>query len=128
MSQRTIEYAASFSLRREHEFRFRRLGRLFSDTFDVFVDTQQVLSIQMGWWASDMSLLKEHSHRFAIDETPVELVWKWSKWFGDPDYVVLRSDDAVLARYDAADDPEATPVVLRSLVNRVADALRMRRR
>jgi hypothetical protein len=71
-----------------------------SDSLEVSIDGQQVLSTSIGYRRGDKSIFSAHSHSIIIDDTPVELQWRWHWLFrGDPAYILLRHGSQVLVKY-----------------------------
>ena len=88
----TIDYVSTFSLVHEHVFSFKRAS-VFSQSFEVSIDGQRVLQTRAE------STLVAQSHSITIEDTPVELLWKWSHWRGEPLYIVLRQGSQILVKY-----------------------------
>ena len=63
MGIRTIEYVAAFQLEGEHMFAFKRLGGLFIDTLEIFIDEQQVLTTHAASW-----MRGTHKHNSTVDD------------------------------------------------------------
>lgn len=95
MGFKTIDYVTSFELRQPHTFALKRLGGFFTDTLEVKIDDQQVLLTQVG----AIDAMVQHSHAFVVDDRPVELLWRWSPFTGNPRYIVLKSERELLATY-----------------------------
>jgi hypothetical protein len=88
-----IEYTCEIGLHESHSISFLSHWGWFSDSLNIVVDGQKVLSIRVGWrgWYG--------SHSFMLDDEKLEIHWRWNMLWGNPIYILLTTGNTILAQY-----------------------------
>lgn len=95
MGMKAIEYVATFELREPHTMELRRIPGWIRDTLEVTIDHQNVLVMQVDFHDH----FRKQTRALVIDDEQVELAWKWGMFSGDPNYIVLKTANRLLAAY-----------------------------
>jgi hypothetical protein len=103
MGTHLIEFSWNVVLKTPHKIVVSRVGGLFSDTLEVKLDGNTIMSRVAGGFLTQVG-----KQQFWVDDNQLELRWKYNFSNGDPESIILIAGNNVIAQYGegTAADPQ----------------------